>query len=46
MMHGFLADLILFTLVADVSIVSLNLSLLLNPVSTYQVCLTVHMSIM
>ncbi|GAB4818125.1 hypothetical protein N2152v2_005171 [Parachlorella kessleri] len=30
-------DLILFTLVADVSIVSLNLSLLLNPVSTYQI---------
>lgn len=31
------ADLIIFTVVADASIISLNLSLLLNPVSTYQV---------
>lgn len=30
-------DLVLFTAVADASIISLNLSLLLNPVSTYQI---------
>ena len=33
-----LADLALFTVTADLSIVTLNLSLLLNPVAFYQVC--------